>query len=154
ILFGNFNNSRINPYAEMVRGYKEKSRSQILAQVELKQDLDFITQGLSGRSMLNISRLSQFAVNRSYNPFYHEISRYNRVTGDDRSMETQIGTEYIGYGQLPGEREQYASCYFEGALKYARDFGRHNLSRLLVFQARETLTANAGSLQLSLPSQN
>lgn len=69
ILFGNYNNSKINPYAEMVRGYKEKSRSQILAQLELKQDLAFITQGLSARGMVNVSRLSQFGVNRSYDPF-------------------------------------------------------------------------------------
>jgi len=154
ILFGNYNNSKINPYAEMVRGYKEKSRSQILAQLELKQDLNFITKGLTGRGMLNVSRLSQFAVNRAYVPFYHEISSYNRLTGDYKLVETSIGTEYLGYGELPGEREQYSSFYFEGSLNHALDFGKHNISNMLVFQARETLNANAGSLQLSLPSRN
>jgi len=154
ILFGNNNNSKINPYAEMVRGYKEKSRSQILAQVELKQDLGFITKGLSARGMLNVSRLSQFAVNRAYNPFFYEISRYNRLTGDYKLIETSIGTEYLGYGELPGEREQNSSFYFEGSVNHVRDFGKHNISNLLVFQARQTLNANAGSLQLSLPSRN
>ncbi|MEC3880459.1 SusC/RagA family TonB-linked outer membrane protein [Parapedobacter sp. 10938] len=154
ILFGNFNNSKINPYAEMVRGYKEKSRSQILAQLELKQDLDFITPGLTGRGMLNISRLSQFAVNRAYTPFYHEIGRYNRLTGDYKLIETEIGTEYLGYGELQNDREQYSTFYFEGSLNHVRDFGKNNISSMLVFQARETLTANAGSLQLSLPSRN
>ena len=154
ILFGNYNNSKINPYAEMVRGYKEKSRSQILAQVELKQDLAFITEGLSARGMLNVSRLSQFAVNRAYNPFYYEISRYNRLTGDYKLIETRIGTEYLGYGELPGEREQSSSFYFEGSVNHARTFGKHSISSLLVFQARQTLVANAGSLQLSLPSRN
>lgn len=154
ILFGNYNNSKTNPYAEMVRGYKEKSRSQILAQLELKQDLNFITQGLSARGMLNVSRLSQFAVNRSYTPFYYEISTYNRLTGNYKLIETSIGTEYLGYGELPGERAQNSSFYFEGSMNYLRDFGKHNISQLLVFQARETLTANAGSLQLSLPSRN
>ncbi len=154
ILFGNYNNSKINPYAEMVRGYKEKSRSQILAQLELKQDLDFITKGLSARGMMNVSRLSQFAVNRLYNPFYYEIVNYNRLTGDYKLFETSIGTEYLGYGELPGERAQNSSFYFEGTLNHARDFGKHNISSLLVFQARESLNANAGSLQLSLPSRN
>src|SRR5690554_1161847 len=154
ILFGNYNNSKINPYAELVRGYKERSRSQILAQIELKQDLGFITKGLSARGMLNVSRLSQFAVNRSYNPFFYEISRYNRLTGDYKLIETSIGTEYLGYGELPGEREQNSSFYFEGSVNHVRDFGRHNISNLLVFQARQTLNANAGSLQLSLPSRN
>lgn len=154
ILFGNYNNSKVNPYAQMVRGYKEKSRSQILAQIELKQDLKFITQGLSARGMLNVSRLSQFAVNRIYNPFYYEISTYNRLTGDYKLLETYIGTEYLGYGELPDERAQSSSFYFEGSLNYAREFDKHNLSGLLVFQARQTLNANAGSLQLSLPSRN
>lgn len=154
ILFGNYNNSKINPYAEMVRGYKEKSRSQILAQVELKQDLAFITQGLSVRGMLNVSRLSQFGVNRAYNPFYYEISNYNRLTGDYKLFETHIGTEYLGYAELPGDREQNSSFYFEGSLNHVRDFGKHNISNLLVFQARETLNASTGSLQLSLPSRN
>lgn len=154
ILFGNWNNSKINPYAEMVRGYKERSRSQILAQVELKQNLNFITKGLSARGMLNLGRLSQFAVNRSYNPFYYQISNYNRLTGDYKLTESQIGTEYLGYGELPSERSQYSTFYFEGSLNHTRTFGKHNINNMLVFQARQTLTANAGSLQLSLPSRN
>jgi len=154
ILFGNYNNSKINPYAEMVRGYKEKSRSQILAQLELKQDLGFITKGLSARGMLNVSRLSQFAVNRTYNPFYYEISTYNRLNGDYKLFETNIGTEYLAYYELNDDRKQSSSFYFEGSLNHVRDFGKHNISNLLVFQARESLNANEGSLQLSLPSRN
>jgi TonB-linked outer membrane protein, SusC/RagA family/TonB-dependent outer membrane receptor, SusC/RagA subfamily, signature region len=154
ILFGNYNNSKINPYAQMVRGYKERSRSQILAQVELKQNLDFITKGLNARGMLNVSRLSQFAVNRSYDPFYYEIANYNRLTGEYELIETRIGTEYLGYGELPGERSQNSSFYFEGSLNHERTFGKHSISSLLVFQARQILDANAGSLQLSLPSRN
>lgn len=154
ILFGNYDNSKTNPYAEMVRGYKEKSRSQILAQLELKQDLTFITQGLSARGMMNVSRLSQFGVNRSYNPFYYEISTYNRLNGDYKLFETNIGTEYLGYYELSSDRKQSSSFYFEGSLNHVRDFGKHNISNLLVFQARETLNANEGSLQLSLPSRN
>jgi TonB-linked SusC/RagA family outer membrane protein len=154
ILFGNWNNSKINPYAEMVQGYKEKSRSQILAQVELKQDLKFITEGLNARGMMNISRLSQFAVNRLYNPFYYQISNYNRLDGSYKLAETSVGTEYLGYYELPNDREQSSSFYFEGTLNYVRDFGKHNISSLLVFQARQTMKAQAGTLQLSLPSRN
>jgi TonB-linked SusC/RagA family outer membrane protein len=160
ILFGNWNSSssgisKVNPYALMVQGYKEKSRSQILAQVELKQDLKFITEGLNARGMMNISRLSQFAVNRQYNPFYYQIgSNYNRLTGAYKLTETTIGTEYLGYYEIPDDREQYSSFYFEGTLNYVRDFGKHNISSLLVYQARQTLKANAGSLELSLPSRS
>ena len=155
ILFGNHNNNKVNPYAELIRGYKERSRSQILAQVELKQDLKFITEGLSMRGMMNVSRLSQFAVNRAFNPFYYQIGgNYNRQTGEYKLTQTRVGTEYLGYGEINGEREQSSSFYFEGMANYARDFGKNSFSGLLVFMARQSLLANAGSLQLSLPSRS
>ena len=152
ILFGNYNNSKKNPYAEMIRGYKEQSRSQILAQVELKQELKFITEGLSARGMLNISRLSQFAVNRAFEPFYYQIGgAYNRQTGKYSLTQTKVGTEYLGYQETG--REQNSTFYFEGQVNYSREFGKHGVSGLLVYQARQSLDALAGSLQLSLPSR-
>ena len=46
-MFGNYGDgSYINPYAQMVRGYKDYDRSQMIAAVELNQELDFITKGL------------------------------------------------------------------------------------------------------------
>jgi len=154
IMFGNYdNNSRTNPYAEMIRGYREQSRSQILAQVELKQDLKFITPGLSARGMLNISRLSQFAVNRSYNPYYYQLSYYNRQTGEYQLFETRTGTPYLGYGELANQRVQNSTFYFEGQANYAREFGKNSISGLLIYMARQSFNANAGSLQLSLPSR-
>ena len=44
--------------------------------------------------------------------------------------------------------------YSETRLNYNRSFGKHDVTGLLVFTASESLTANAGSLQLSLPSRN
>ena len=155
ILFGNYaTDRRVNPYTEMVRGYKESSRSQILAQLELKQDLKFITEGLSARGMLNISRLSQFAVNRAYTPFYYQVGGYNLQTGNFSLLRTEIGTEYLGYYELHDDRAQNSTFYFEGMTNYVRDFEKHSFGGLLVFMARQSLDANAGSLQLSLPSRS
>ena len=39
-------------------------------------------------------------------------------------------------------------------MNYNREFGKHAVSALLVFTTRESLNANSGSLQLSLPSRN
>ena len=154
IMFGNYRLNRVNPYAEMVRGYREQSRSQILAQLDLKQDLKFITEGLSVRGMMNVSRLSQFAVNRAYTPYYYEISVYNRQTGDYRLRQLNEGTEYLEYGELANQRVQNSTFYFEGTVNYDRDFGKNHVSGLLVYMARQSLDANAGSLQLSLPSRS
>jgi len=161
IMFGNRDNNRINPYAEMIKGYKDRSRSQILAQVEMRQNLKFITEGLSIRGMLNISRLSQFAISRSYRPFWYQIDlpNYNRQTGEYKLTATNPegtsgGTEYLGYSEVEGERIQNSTFYFEGQANYARVFEKNSVSAVLVYQARQSMNGKATSLQLSLPSRS
>ncbi|MGV8090729.1 MAG: SusC/RagA family TonB-linked outer membrane protein [Mangrovibacterium sp.] len=155
IMFGNYENSYTNPYAEMVKGYKDKSRSQMLAQVELKQDLSALTKGLSVRGMVNITRLAQFSVTRAYNPFFYQIGSYSRQTGDYSLTQTNVGTEYLGYSEVADDRVMNSTFYFEGMANYDRDFSeKHSVSGLLVFMARQSMNANTGSLQLSLPSRN
>src|SRR5690606_20760632 len=50
ILFGGFEgDSYMNPYAEMLRGYREESKSKMMAQIELKQDFSEWIEGLTAR---------------------------------------------------------------------------------------------------------
>jgi TonB-linked SusC/RagA family outer membrane protein len=157
IKFGNKGQtySYTNPYAQMIRGYKDKSRSQILSQMELKQDLKFITEGLSVRGMLNISRLAQFSVSRFYRPNYYSISYYNRLTGEYTLDSLNEGTEFLDYSEDSGDKVTNSTFYFEGMVNYARDFAeKHSVSGILVYIIRQELNANTGSLQLSLPSRN
>lgn len=45
VLFGNADKGAyINPYADMVRGYKESNNLLVAAQAELKQKFDFVTK--------------------------------------------------------------------------------------------------------------
>ncbi|MDR2816880.1 MAG: SusC/RagA family TonB-linked outer membrane protein, partial [Proteiniphilum sp.] len=154
ILFGNKEGRYKNPYAESVKGYKERNRSQLLAQLELNQKLDFITEGLSARGMMNISRLSQFAVSRFYNPFWYEISGYNYHTKEFKLTNTNptSGTDWLDYRE--DERAVNATFYAEAMANYNRTFGDHSVSGLLVGIARSSLDAPAGTLELSLPSRN
>ena len=72
ILFGNAGTGNyINPYADMVKGYKEYSQTLLTAQMELKQNFDFITKGLNARVMVNTTRSSYFEVSRFYEPYYY-----------------------------------------------------------------------------------
>ena len=75
ILFGNYGEGNYsNPYADMVKGYQEYSRSTMLAQFEAKQKLDFITEGLSARALFNVNRYSKLGNSNSYKPFYYSYS--------------------------------------------------------------------------------
>lgn len=156
ILFGNFGSGGyINPYAEMVKGYKESSTSMMLAQFELKQDLKFITEGLHFRLLGNTTRDSYFDVQRSYAPFYYNVSDYNNRTGvyKLKLLNSDSGREYLDYQE--GQKEVASTFYAESALDYDRTFGEdHTVSGLVVGIMRQYLKGNAGDLQRSLPSRN
>lgn len=154
IMFGNYGDGGyINPYAQMVRGYKDYNRSQMIAAVELNQKLDFITPGLSLMTLFNLTRYSNFTVYRSFNPYWYALDNYDSYTGEYHITRlNETGTDYLTYAE--GAKNVISTMYSESRLNWARDFGRNSLSGLLVLTLREQLEANAGSLQLSLPSRN
>ena len=154
ILFGNENNEYMNPYAEMVRGYRQESNSVMMAQFEVEQDLSKILTGLNIRALLSTTRNSLFDVSRAYNPFYYQIGYYNRLTDVYSLIQTNTtaGTDYLSYS--PGAKEISTSTYGEAAISYNRNFEKHDVSGMLVVIARNGLTANAETLARSLPERN
>ncbi|MCX6309324.1 MAG: TonB-dependent receptor [Bacteroidia bacterium] len=156
ILFGNSDlGNYINPYAEMVKGYKESATSTMLAQFELKQDLSFIAKGLKMRGMLSTTRYSSFNLSRSYAPFYYTVGTYDK-TNDSyelKEINPTTGTDYLNYS--PGGNNITTKTYMEAALTYDKSINKkHNFSALLVTTARTSMDANPATLQLSLPSKN
>lgn len=154
IMFGNYEDgSYINPYANLVKGYKNYQRSQMIAAVQLEQDLKFITKGLSFMTLFNLTRLSEFTVNRQFNPYWYRLDRYDSYTGEYHvNRINENGTDYLTYSE--SGKTVKNTMYSETRLNYNRSFGKHDVTGLLVFTASESLTANAGSLQLSLPLRN
>jgi len=154
IMFGNYEDgSYINPYANLVRGYKDYQRSQMIAALEVDQDLNFVIKGLSMMTLFNLTRLSEFSVYRSFNPYWYALDRYDSYTGEYHIRRiNDTGTDYLTYSE--GAKTVQNSMYSETRLNYARDFGRNAVTGLLVLTAQEQRVGNAGSLQLSLPSRN
>ncbi len=155
IMFGNYDDgSYLNPYADMVKGYKEYARSVMLAQLELKQNLDFFTEGLSFSGMMSTTRNSYFDVRRAYKPFWYSMSGYDERTGAYALMNINptTGTEYLDYNE--GPTNVNSNFYLETRLNYNRTFNKHGVSALLVSMAQTQLNANAGDLQKSLPYRN
>ncbi|TKG93835.1 SusC/RagA family TonB-linked outer membrane protein [Puteibacter caeruleilacunae] len=156
ILFGNFEHGNyINPYADMVKGYKDYTKSLMLAQFELKQNFDFITEGLNARFLVNTHRASSFDVKRFYNPFYFAMNYYDKAENKYylSELNPESGTEYLGYEE--GAKNIKSTFYMESAINYNRVFAeKHGVSGMLVFTMRNELMANAGDLQKSLPYRN
>ncbi|MDD7887727.1 TonB-dependent receptor [Flavivirga sp. 57AJ16] len=156
ILFGNAGDGNyLNPYSDLVRGYRQYSKTILLSQFEVKQDLSMITDGLKGRMLLNTTRNSDFDVNRQYNPYFYRINFYNEDTNEYTLAPLNIedGTEYLSYGE--NAPNVSTSFDFVGTIDYNRTFNeKHEIAGLLALNARSSLRNNTGSLQNSLPYRN
>jgi TonB-linked SusC/RagA family outer membrane protein len=161
VLFGNASRSSsgadyTNPYADMVKGYKDFAKSLMDAQFSLNQNLSFLTPGLSIRGMFNTSRYSYFDVSRYYNPYFYNVGFFDKPTNSyTLALLNENGnpTEYLNYNE--GAKDINSTIYAEAAINYTRKINqRHDVGGMLVYQRRQQLYANQGSLQRSLPYRN
>ena len=155
VMFGNKGNGGFpNPYAEMVRGYKDRFSSTTTAQFQLEQDLSVITEGLKLRGMASLNSYSLSEVSRGFNPFFYGIKEIDGETGVTHSIE-QIseGTEYLTTGT--SHKAANNSFYFEAIAQYNRVFDtKHDIGGLVVGYARELLTDASNDVYASLPFRN
>src|SRR3546814_12656406 len=88
----------MNPYAEMVKGYREETKTLMMAQLELKQDFSRLVKGLSVRVLFNTLPNSFFDLSRSYNPFYYQVQRYDRLTDEFflTELKPKSGKDILG----------------------------------------------------------
>lgn len=143
-----------NPFASMVSGFQQYNTSTLNAQIELNQNFNFVTPGLSANFMAFTQRYSFFNVNRNYSPFYYTLfpdpnGKLTVLTPLNKGQ----GTEYLYYN--PGDKTINTVTYAQMSVNYSRTFSdKHAVSGMLIGIMRNFLNANAGSLQSSLPARN
>lgn len=147
-----------NPYADMVKGYKDEFSSTILSQFKIEQDLGGITKGLSARGMASIKNYSSYGSSRSFEPFYYDGLSYQPSTSEYPDGVIEInqlneGTEYLNDPSTWTNAN--SRVYFELATMYNRDYGRHSVGGLLVYTREERLnTIQGNNVFTSLPARN
>lgn len=160
ILFGNSGTANyINPYADMVKGYKDYNKSKMIAQFEVRQKFDFVTDGLALRALYSTNRYSFHSVKRQYKPYYYSIASYDK-NSDIYILQwlnnaTGKAEEWLRSAEDP--KQIHTTNYTEAALTYDRTFGeKHAVSGLLVFTMRNYSETNNddAAFELSLPHRN
>lgn len=143
-----------NPFANMVSGFQQYSTSTLNAQIELSQNFNFVTPGLSANFMAYTQRYSFFNVNRNYSPFYYTLfpdpnGKLTVLTPLNKGQ----GTEYLYYN--PGDKIVNTVTYAQMSANYSRTFAdKHAVSGMVIGIMRNFVNANAGDLQASLPARN
>lgn len=124
-----------NPWALATQtGYQRLSNSKIESQASLEQNLKFITSGLRARVTFAFDSSNASLVRRGKTPDY-----YNPATGrdDDGNLIMNIasyGQEFLDHVSSGEFGEQ--TTYLEGAVSYSREFGKHYVDAMLLYNQR------------------
>ncbi|WP_208643597.1 SusC/RagA family TonB-linked outer membrane protein [Pedobacter miscanthi] len=152
-------NLYVNPYADLVRGYRQSNTSNLQPQIEVNQDMKGIIPGLKARFMGYVQRTSGYNVSRAYNPFYYSANSLDgsnitltEINGGGPQSIGVVGSDYLNYAE--GSKDIKSVLYTETAINYNQLFKKHSVSGMLVGILRNSLSGNAGSLQNSLPKRN
>ena len=155
-LFGNKGNGGFsNPYAESVRGFKDRFSNTTLAQFQIKQKLDFITDGLQFRGMASVRTYTENQNERSFTPFFYGANEVETESGiENTTYLISEGTEFLNDPTVSNYSN--SNFYYEGVLEYNRSFDeKHDVSGLLVTYFQEALnTIGGGTAFSTLPSRN
>lgn len=154
IMFGNADEgSYLNPYSEMVKGYREYAQSRMQAQLELNQNFESITEGLSLTARATTTRYAYYEVRRQYIPFFYEYSGLDQNGNYVYTPHNEDdGRETLDF--VAGNKDVTSLFQGQGILKYSRTFEDHVVNGMLVGMMVSELRGNAGSLQMSLPHRN
>lgn len=128
-----------NPWALATQtGYQRNSSSKIESQATLEQNFSFLTPGLKARVMFAFDSYNHSLVTRGKTPDYYNPA--TRRDDDGRLVMTiaSYGQEFLGHSSSGEYGVQ--STYLEGAVTYSRDFGKHYVDAMLLYNQRTSDT--------------
>ncbi|MBK3516184.1 SusC/RagA family TonB-linked outer membrane protein [Carboxylicivirga marina] len=152
VYFGNksggfFGGRYINPYAEMVKGYKERFASTLISNLSFEQKLDFVIKGLSANGLISFKNWSTTSINRSIEPFYFEVDNYS-YNQDTKSYDytlRRVGSEGRNTLDYDPSNASDRRMYIQTSLNYARTFDKHDVAGMLLYNQDEYVNGSPGS---------
>lgn len=141
-----------NPYADLTtRGYRTNYTNQLFSNLRLSQDLSFLTKGLSVTAMYSFDASNSNSVDRTRRQNTYYVSPNDPYLPDgslNYGNPTYNGQKYLSYTNAnSGDRKLYA----EAGFTYNRQFGKHAVSGLALYNQSDNLNPFATTFTLSIP---
>lgn len=137
-----------SPYGMLVnRGYATTYENQTMSDIQVKQDLGFITKGLSARILYAFDAINSNSLRRTKTPSTY-YAKGRDANGNLVYEVTGQGQDFLSFSRSNGGHRQF---YFEGALNYANTFGLHRVGGMLLYNQSDRVSATANSLISSIP---
>jgi TonB-linked SusC/RagA family outer membrane protein len=138
-----------NPYGQATQtGYQSQDYSTLQTNLNVKWNLsELVTNGLSLNARFGYDRYTTNLITRGKTYTSKQYLGKDPVTGEDRYT---IFREETPLGYSLGSSAQRA-LYAEVGVNYNRSYGKHNLSALILGNARDYADLTAGDAIASLP---
>lgn len=120
-------------------GFMQTNNNKMQMDLVLDQKLDFITQGLSFKAKGSYN--SAFTVNKQGNCGVATFNPIVQYDAEGNIIYNPDGTPFLAYRQIGNDTDPSYSAsqgkardwYWEASFNYARTFGKHNVSALLLY---------------------
>jgi TonB-linked SusC/RagA family outer membrane protein len=137
-----------NPYNLLTQsGYVTEFKSQLWSNIRLTQDLGFWLKGLSVTGMFSFDNYNQHIISRTKTVDGY-LAKGRDSAGNLLVDRTSIGTNYLGYNRTNGGTRQF---YTEAAINYTRNFKKHSITGMVLYNQSDKVDAFAADFINSIP---
>lgn len=127
-----------NPYYMLYQqGYRREFQTNIQSRVNLRQDLHFITEGLSARGAVSFDLENTLSKLRNYSPSKYHATGRDPETGALIYNQIVAGSPDVKEVEITGNTYD-RQIYVEAALEYNNTFaGKHAVGAMLLYNQKE-----------------
>ena len=127
-----------NPYYMLYQqGYRREFQTNIQSRVNLRQDLHFITEGLSARGAVSFDLENTLSKLRNYGPSKYHATGRDPETGELIYNQIVAGSPDVKQVEITGNTYD-RQIYVEAALEYNNTFaGKHAVGAMLLYNQKE-----------------
>ncbi|WKK58557.1 TonB-dependent receptor [Sphingobacterium sp. BN32] len=150
---GSGDNIYYNPYASMVSGYRESFETTNIAALEVNQKMDWLLEGFNLKGLVSFKNYSNSFQRRFFTPYYYEVQNFEPGAGGYQYTYRNVtrGTTALSnVFSSSGDR----LMNFNFVADWLRSFGKHDISAMLTYLARDYNPNNPSNLVASLPTRN
>ncbi|TDE18302.1 TonB-dependent receptor [Dyadobacter psychrotolerans] len=140
-----------NPYDQLTQsGYVTEWRNQLFSNIRVTQDLGFWAKGLTFTSLFSFDAFNQHNISRTKTSD-NWLATGRNSAGDLIYNQTRIGSEYLNYSRVnTGDRQFYT----ETSINYNRNWEKHGLGLMVLYNQTDKIPGFADDFILSLPFRN
>jgi len=148
----NPNSGNRSPWADLTRrGYYTNFSNNLNSNVQLTQNLNFLTPGLKAAAMFSFDALNEYDTHRQLREATYQPD-LNKPRNDDGSLNLsrtfQGDGDYLGYNRYNRGNRRY---YSQTSLTYDGKFDVHRVGALALFYTDDYLDPFAGDIISSIP---